>query len=738
MAPKGSLRGSRTPGRACIGLVVLVGMSFASLCGQESVPVPLPPMDAAELLPASAMVHLEIDFSALKGAGGELALNKLANNASLKAFFAPLGVVMQGQSEKVDAELRKVIDLGVDDLFELFNGPITLSLVGMERLVTKERQTTLLDVVLTAHVSNAERAEKLLLALASLVAPDQQPSFSAKGASSLPWRSVVVNGRNVYFAVDGDMVLVGTRRETLDGVVRRRTIQDGSPTLAVSERYRAVTSQVRRPKNLLLAWLDSQRVVDLIVRVADLSEQTRDALALSGFDGFAALGFGMSLDGAGIRDRMYALTPERRGWIAATTVEGTLRSPAFHPADTAFFTAGLADFTMAYDEILRSFDSTMPRAAAEWRHTGARFQRATGVDIRDDLLAVIGPEWSISASWPRQALIPDLVLAVSIRDRARFLELIDRILGAGEDDFAVSETTSDGVRIRYLVPSSKTPESPGWKRIAWRPSIAMIDDYAIISLWPQSIKNLASGLRAKTPRLSERKDFVRGLQHLQRDNPKAGSTSLTYADLGALTGFLCDTVVPIVQSAQPGAFGPVDPTTTPDCDSLTSELFGLIGASQTTHEGILTEVYSPMGFLPFLFGAMAGFAMATLAPGVPTGFESGAQTMVLSEPAPEDGPVRARFQVITLRNAVITFSTAEGRLPEGTEWPNFVFKGSPKHATPFVSPDAFPGQKILDPWGRELLYEKSPVKGFRILSLGRDGKPGGSGEDADIIAIWKQ
>jgi general secretion pathway protein G len=43
----------------------------------------------------------------------------------------------------------------------------------------------------------------------------------------------------------------------------------------------------------------------------------------------------------------------------------------------------------------------------------------------------------------------------------------------------------------------------------------------------------------------------------------------------------------------------------------------------------------------------------------------------------------------------------------------------------------------LDPWGRPYLYA-SPgtqgVDGFDLYSLGRDGQPGGDGEDADITS----
>jgi general secretion pathway protein G len=38
-----------------------------------------------------------------------------------------------------------------------------------------------------------------------------------------------------------------------------------------------------------------------------------------------------------------------------------------------------------------------------------------------------------------------------------------------------------------------------------------------------------------------------------------------------------------------------------------------------------------------------------------------------------------------------------------------------------------------DPWGRAYVYRTPGTKGeFDLFSLGRDGKPGGSGEDADI------
>ena len=39
----------------------------------------------------------------------------------------------------------------------------------------------------------------------------------------------------------------------------------------------------------------------------------------------------------------------------------------------------------------------------------------------------------------------------------------------------------------------------------------------------------------------------------------------------------------------------------------------------------------------------------------------------------------------------------------------------------------------MDPWGRPYLYQQPGAHGdFDLLSLGKDGRPGGTGEDADI------
>jgi general secretion pathway protein G len=41
--------------------------------------------------------------------------------------------------------------------------------------------------------------------------------------------------------------------------------------------------------------------------------------------------------------------------------------------------------------------------------------------------------------------------------------------------------------------------------------------------------------------------------------------------------------------------------------------------------------------------------------------------------------------------------------------------------------------KLVDPWGNAYVYETvDSANGFRLTSLGRDGRPGGEEQDADL------
>ena len=103
-----------------------------------------------------------------------------------------------------------------------------------------------------------------------------------------------------------------------------------------------------------------------------------------------------------------------------------------------------------------------------------------------------------------------------------------------------------------------------------------------------------------------------------------------------------------------------------------------------------------------------------------------------------DQRVKAQLDIDALKQAVNMFKLKEGRLPNDSDWPNFLFEGSKRHPNPYIDTDKFESNEVLDPWDNPYEYSKGSNGKFEIKSLGADGAPGGDGDDADISSVAKR
>jgi general secretion pathway protein G len=91
----------------------------------------------------------------------------------------------------------------------------------------------------------------------------------------------------------------------------------------------------------------------------------------------------------------------------------------------------------------------------------------------------------------------------------------------------------------------------------------------------------------------------------------------------------------------------------------------------------------------------------------------------------------ARAQIESLEKALDQYRLDMRRYPSAEEGLGALVakpENAPSWSGPYLK-KAVP----MDPWGRPYVYRTPGQKGeFEIFSYGRDGKPGGSGEDADI------
>jgi general secretion pathway protein G len=91
----------------------------------------------------------------------------------------------------------------------------------------------------------------------------------------------------------------------------------------------------------------------------------------------------------------------------------------------------------------------------------------------------------------------------------------------------------------------------------------------------------------------------------------------------------------------------------------------------------------------------------------------------------------ARAQIDALQKALDHFRIDVGRYPAGEQGLEALTQrpaDEPRWAGPYLA-KAVP----LDPWGRAYLYRSPGRHGdFDLLSYGRDGQPGGEGDNADV------
>lgn len=91
----------------------------------------------------------------------------------------------------------------------------------------------------------------------------------------------------------------------------------------------------------------------------------------------------------------------------------------------------------------------------------------------------------------------------------------------------------------------------------------------------------------------------------------------------------------------------------------------------------------------------------------------------------------AKAQIVAFEQALHQYRLDVGRYPTSEQGLEVLLKkptNEPKWSGPYLV-KAVP----MDPWGRPYTYRSPGERGdFDLYSYGRDGQPGGSGDDADI------
>ena len=112
------------------------------------------------------------------------------------------------------------------------------------------------------------------------------------------------------------------------------------------------------------------------------------------------------------------------------------------------------------------------------------------------------------------------------------------------------------------------------------------------------------------------------------------------------------------------------------------------------------------------------------------GLLAGAATLVIRPIMAKGKQNAVRGEINTVKQAVELFYQSAGRYPTSQEGLAALTKGTDQH------PEQFLSKVPTDPWGRPYAYVEPGRNGqpYEVICLGKDGREGGTGENADLTS----
>jgi hypothetical protein len=223
---------------------------------------------------------------------------------------------------------------------------------------------------------------------------------------------------------DGTDLIIAAGPQWAERVAKRG---GDEPNVSSVAKYREAAKAEGGEEPILVGFFDGKSLPPLPAQAV--------ALGLDGLKGaFISVGFA----GEAIVSRIHLAAPApRRGLLAL------LDQPAFSkgdlppiPADAGSFAVVSASPSKVFDELVASASSVNPNAEAIIGQIRGGIRDALGIDVRDDLLAQVGPRVGayIAPAEPGDGLnlgiatIPKVTVVAEIQDREKFAATLDKLV----------------------------------------------------------------------------------------------------------------------------------------------------------------------------------------------------------------------------------------------------------------------------------------------------------------------
>lgn len=563
----------------------------------------------SDALPADCLMH--VSFAGL--ASGErckaTAASAIWNEPQMQDFVKPLMGMAKEMVNEFGDNMAKETGLTVDEVAGLLKNGFQLSVVDIE--MSDSGEPTGVNAILAVDLAGKKEA---IQKLASMIERMLQDGLGAKPelvdiVGHQAW-VVDLDGQKVTYTFADTMMFAATKPEALTGVLNRVKAKSAAGGLSENVEYVKVSRATAPQGNAMLSvYVDVAKIIARVTKQTSQSAQLTGMMDAMGISDLTAAGYALVQEGRGFTDRFFTgIRPGAKGIYGQMKHnEKPLGTLTIAPEKAWVYFASRSDWGKMITGIMDSVAEADPDTASEIADFEKGMEEQTGLSLRKDILPTLGQEigfW-ISSS-PFGGILPEIVIALELADPGKFQANIDRLGAKLGPDSGIRSFDFMGKKVGYVNTGifmggmSNGPVGPGLK-----PSWTIDGNFAMIALTPQTLKNNISSRKLQRPTISANRDMANGLAQLRTVNPKAGTDAVGYVDMATAMTMAVDTVGHIGQSVAFPESIPVDMTLFPTTDVFSRHLFGVVTGSTIMEGGMISEVYSPFGYIPTIILTVA-------------------------------------------------------------------------------------------------------------------------------------
>lgn len=513
-----------------------------------------------------------------------LGLAKFFEDEEWQAFYKTVPPQFLDEAKRQIKKMEQMFGVTLQDLEDMCSGAMSLALVDV---VAGEGSPMPQPIILLSWdfgkdkdrlAKIFERIRKQMYQMSRMPITENTEEVHGFALTTIETQQMPL--ALTYF---GNTMLLCTDKNYLETLLA--TKEEIPNSLAKSKQYSQVKKQLLQGAPGAYLYLNLKDIRSLALNFAapflgPKAEQVQAGLQLSGLDKFDAIGVGVSFREKHVVESFYFYTPQGRTGVLGALLPSTETAKELldHlPQNVIGFSHGSFDFALLYEKGIEILKGVYPPGYDMFLQQKNEWEARLGVKL-EDLLQSLGKEYLLSFNFS-QSFIPDIAFQWTLNDAKKFQENIKKLIQFVPPKYRYDVAWKERNFTYFNFSTQREP-------IPVAPTITVEENRVIVTLFPESLKNILTQSKGKLP-----DDFTKYL-----NGRKYSMTE--YWNIKDIIVPLYRTALPLLQSLAPRHRMPVEPALLPSADVLAKYLTDYVSVAIHTSEDMLWEMHSPTGVVP--------------------------------------------------------------------------------------------------------------------------------------------